>query len=273
MTVYADVVFIANFISVIALLLAYSAVFGGRIQRFRLCMTGVVSGIYAVCEAILLLPHIMRMAVLFFLIAIAFGRKNVLYNTARFAFVAVCVEVLFIAVMSIMGQRAFVTDSNVTVFCSGMVGALVYLLSFPLLLIIKKYAKKHTHKKHAEFVINGQKTTLTLLYDSGNLLTHKGVGVAIISWSKIRDLFHGMDYDDFLITAGDRMIYNTVSAGGILPVITPEKSFLDGAEVSVRLAVAERSFGECDGIVGDLNMKGMEIKCSSLKILQKGLSV
>ena len=273
MTVYADVVFIANFVSVITLLSGYSAVFGGRIQRFRLCMTGVVSGIYAVCEAILLLPHIMRMAVLFFLIAIAFGRKNVLYNTARFAFVAVCVEVLFIAVMSIMGQRAFVTDSNVTVFCSGMVGVLVYFLNFPLLLIIKKYAKKHTQKKHAEFVINGQKTTLTLLYDSGNLLTHKGVGVAVISWSKIRDLFHGMDYDDFLITAEDRMIYNTVSAGGILPVITPEKSFLDGAEVNVRLAVAERSFGECDGIVGDLNMKGMEIKCSSLKILQKGLSV
>ena len=273
MTVYADVVFIANFVSVITLLSGYSAVFGGRIKLVRLLLSGSVSGIYAVCEAVLLLPHIMRLPVLFLLAVIAFGRKNVIYNTARFAFVAVCVEVLFIAVMSIMGQRAFVTDSNVTVFCSGMVGVLVYFLSFPLLLFIKRYTKKHSSQKHAEFVINGQKITFTLLYDSGNLLTHKGVSVAVVAWCKIKDLFTGMEYNDFLITAEDRMIYNTVSAGGILPVITPSESVIDGVEVNIRLAVAERSFGACDGIVGDLNMKGMEIKCSSLKILQKGLSV
>ncbi len=273
MTVYADVVFIANCISVIALLLGYSAVFGGRIKGIRLVLSGTTSGIYAVCEAVFFLPHILRAAVLFLLTVIAFGRKNILYNTARFAFVAVCVEVLFVAVMSIMGQRAFVTDGSVTVFCGGMVGMTVYFSIYPLLLLIKRYAKKRIREKYAEFVINGQKITLALLYDSGNLLTHKGVSVAVIAWCKIKDLFSGVDYNNFLITAEDRMIYNTVSAGGILPVITPEKSVIDGTEVNIKLAVTDRSFGACDGVVGDLNMKGMEIKCSSLKILQKGLSV
>ena len=273
MTVYADVVFIANFISVIALLLGYSAVFGGRISVFRLCLSGTFSGLYAVCEAVFCLPHIMRVAVLFLLIATAFGRENIVYNTARFAFVAVCVEVLFTAVMSIIGRSAVVTDGSVTVFCSDFVGATVYFSVFPLLLFIKRYTKKRNSQKHAEFVINGQKITFTLLYDSGNLLTHKGVSVAVVAWCKIKDLFTGMEYNDFLITAEDRMIYNTVSAGGILPVITPSESVIDGVGVNIKLAVAERSFGACDGIVGDLNMKGMEIKCSSLKILQKDLSV
>lgn len=270
MTVYADVVFIANFISTTALFLGYSAVFGGVIKPLRLILSGTLSGAYAVCEALLLLPHIMRIAVLFLLTAIAFGRKEVLLNTARFAFVAVCIEVLFILIMSLAGQSAFITDGSVTVFCSGLVGMAVYFLSYPLLILTKRYTKKRAGQKHAEFVINGQKITLRLLYDSGNLLVYKGVSVAVVTWEKIKDLFSDMEYDDFLVTAVDRMIYNTVSSGGVLPVITPEKSVIDGISVNIKLAVADRDFGACDGIVGDLNMKGMEIKCSSLKILPKG---
>ena len=273
MTVYADVVFIANCISVIALLLGYSVMFGGRIKLIRLVLSGVVSGLYAVCEAVFFLPYIIRTLMLFLLTAIAFGRTQVIYNTARFAFVAVCVEVLFVVFMGIMGQRAFITDGSITVFCSGIVGITVYFLSYPLLIFIKWYTKKHIRQKYAEFVINGQKITLTLLYDSGNLLMHKGVCVTIVSWKKINDLFSGIHYNDLLITAGDRMIYNTVSSSGILPLITPERSVIDGIDANIKIAVADREFGEYDGVVGDLNMKGMEIKCSSLKILQKSLSV
>ncbi len=270
MTVYADVVFVANFISTTALLSGCSAIFGGRIKLVRMALSGAVSGLYAVCESVFLLPRIIRLVVLFLLTAIAFGRKEVLLNTARFAFVAVCIEVLFMLIMSIMGQSTFITDGSVTVFCSGLVGMTVYFLSYPLLILIKQNAKKRTAEKHAEFVINGQKITLTLLYDSGNLLIHKGVSVAVVTWKKINDLFSDMDYDEFLITSEDRMIYNTVSSGGVLPIITPERSVIDGISVNIKLAVADRDFGTCDGIVGDLNMKGMEIKCSSLKILPKG---
>ena len=267
MTVYADVVFITNFISTIALLSGYSAVFGGRIKLVRLILSGTVSGAYAVCESVVLIPHIMRIAVLFLLIAIAFGRKGVLLNTARFAFIAVCIEVLFILIMSLAGQIAFITDGSVTVFCSGLVGIMVYFLSYPLLIFIKRYAKKQTRKKHAEFVINGQKITLRLLYDSGNLLVYKGVSVAVISWHSIKDLFSDMDYDEFLITSKDRMIYNTVGSGGIIPVITPDNPQIDGSAVNIKIAVSQRLFNGYDGVVGEL--KGMDKNAVYKKFCQK----
>ena len=267
MTVYADVVFIANFISTTALFSGYSAVFGGVIKPLRLILSGAVSGAYAVCEAVFLLPHIMRIAVLFLLTAIAFGRKEVLLNTARFALVAACIEVLFMLIMGIMGQNAFITDGSVTVFCGGLVGIMVYFLSYPLLILIKLYAKKRAGEKHAEFVINGQKITLRLLYDSGNLLVYKGVSVAVISWDSIKDLFSDMDFDEFLITSEDRMIYNTVGSGGIIPVITPDNPQIDGSAVNIKIAVSQRSFNGYDGVVGEL--KGMDKNAVYKKFCQK----
>ena len=246
----------SNFISTFALLKAYGFVFGGRVGAVRTSLASAVSGLYAVLEQVLFLPYVLRTAVLFLLIAIAFGRIGVLYNTVRFAFVTVCVEVLFMAIMSLTGRDAFVARGSVTVFCNGIWGIAAYLMVYPLLLLIKKSIKMRSHKKSAEFVINGQKTTLSLLYDSGNLLTYKGASVAVVAWDSIKDLFPDMDYDEFLITCEDRMIFNTVGRGGIIPVITPDSPSIDGSTVNIKIAVSQRSFNGYDGVVGD--MKGMD---------------
>ncbi|MBQ3125218.1 MAG: sigma-E processing peptidase SpoIIGA [Clostridia bacterium] len=255
-TVYADVVFFANFISTFALLMAYGSVFGGKPRLLRASLASVASGVYAVFEQVLFLPYILRTAVLFLLIAIAFGRIGVLYNTVRFAFVTVCIEVLFMAVMSLTGRDALVARGGVTVFCNGVWGVAAYFLCYPVLLLVKKYVKMRVRKKYAEFVINGQKISLSLLYDSGNLLTYKGASVAVVAWDSIKDLFPDMDYDEFLITCEDRMIFNTVGRGGIIPVITPDSPSIDGSTVNIKIAVSQRSFNGYDGVVGD--MKGMD---------------
>lgn len=256
MTVYADVVFFANFISTLALLLAFSAAFGGKPRLIRATAASAVSGVYAVFEQVFFLPYVLRTAVLFLLIAIAFGRIGALYNTVRFAFVTVCVEVLFISVLSLMGRDAYVTRGSVTVFCNGVWGMAVYFLCYPVLLLTKHCVKMRTRKKYAEFAINGQKIYLSLLYDSGNLLMHKGVSVAVVSWDSIKDLFPDMDYDEFLITCEDRMIFNTVGSGGIIPVITPDSPLIDGSAVNIKIAVSQRTFNGYDGVVGEL--KGMD---------------
>ena len=256
MTVYADVVFFVNFISTLALIMAFSAVFGGKPRLARFAVASAVSGLYAVFEQVFFLPYVLRTAVLFLLTAIAFGRIGALYNTVRFAFVTVCVEVLFISVLSLTGRDAYITSGSVTVFCNGVWGMAVYFLCYPLLLIAKHCAKMRARKKYAEFVINGQKVSISLLYDSGNLLMHKGVSVAVVSWDIIKDLFPDMDYDEFLITCEDRMIFNTVGSGGIIPVITPDSPLIDGSAVNIKIAVSQQSFKGYDGVVGEL--KGMD---------------
>ena len=271
MIVYADVVFIANFIATSVLFMCCQALFNSRIKPLRLLASGVVSGVYAVFEAVLLLPVIMRPGVLILLTVIVFGKNRVLFNTSRIAFVCAGFEVIFMLVMSVTGADAVITNGSVTVFCSNVCGTVVYFASYPMLILIKRYAKTSTSRKHAEFVINGQKTTVELLYDSGNLLSYKGFCVAVIGWEKMKDFFCNMEYSELLITAQDRMIFNTVGRGGILPIITPERSIIDGMESDLKIAVADRTFKGYDGIIGELKMKGMDKKCSSLKILQNDL--
>lgn len=273
MIVYADVVFFANLISTLALLMAYGSVSGGKPRLIRAVAAGTVSGLYAVLEQVLFLPYILRTAVLFLLTAIAFGRNSMVYNTVRFAFVAVCVEVLFISVLSLAGRDAYVAYGSVTVFCNGVWGMAVYFLTYPMFFVIKHCVKIRTRNRFAQFVINGQKISLSLLYDSGNLLTHKGAGVAVVSWDKIKAFYSDTSFEEFVLGAEDRMIFGTVGSGGLMPVITPDEAIIDGNTVNIKIAVADRKFGAFDGVVGDLNMKGMEMKCSSLKILQKSLSV
>lgn len=258
MTVYADIVFVTNFISTVALLLGYSVLFNGKIKSLRIVMAGVFSGIYAVFEAVFLVPVIMRSGILFLLAVIAFGKTKLLFNTLRLAFVCVSVETVFVIAMNTIGNGAVITNGSVTVFCNSIVGGAVYLLSYPTLIFIRRCVKIRECKRAAEFVINGQKMSVELLYDSGNLLLHKGVCVAVIAWEKMSDLFCDTEYNEFLITAQDRMIYNTVGSGGILPVITPERAIIDGMEADLKIAVADRTFKGYDGVIGELNMKGID---------------
>ena len=79
---------------------------------------------------------------------------------------------------------------------------------------------------------------------------HKGVNVAVVSWEVLKDALGTDTYEEFVLIAEDRMIFNTVGSNGILPVTEPEKFLLDGREVSVKLALINKKFNTYDGIIG-----------------------
>lgn len=254
MVVYADVVFIVNFVSTFALLLAYAAVFGGVYNLRRKVFAAAVSGIYAILESIYGLPYILRTAVLFLINMISFGKNGLLNNTLRFIFISVCIEAIFLMLMTAFGRDAYIVEGTVTVFSGGVLGAFVYVMSYPIFLITKTVIKKHSKKRDTEFTIDGQKIRLTLLYDSGNLLTFKGKSVAVVSWESIKGIFNNEYYDEFTLKVDERMIFNTVASGGVMPVITPKKSIIDGVERDLYIAVTKRSFKNSDGVIGDIKI-------------------
>lgn len=264
MVIYADVVFLMNFVSSALLLFAYRLIFAIKCRNLKLLIGALLSGLYAVIEVVCNLPYILRTAVLFCVTAVAFGIKGSLYNTIRLMFVVIGLEAVYAIIMTALGSSILMSYGTVTVFANDMLGAVIYILSYPTLFAIRYFAKRKSRARKADFTINGFELQLNLLYDSGNLLSHKGLSAAVISWESVSGIFRDMTYEEFKFNTEDVILFNTVGSGGFMPVVKPQKSIIDGGECEIYLAVADRKFGRFDGIIGDTKNKfvGEEIKCS-----------
>lgn len=250
MVIYADVIFFVNFVSTLTLILAYGVMFSCKRHILRAVIAAAVSGIYAVAEIVFSLPYMLRMAVLTAVSIITFGRCSVIYNTARLVFLGLCTQIVFMLIMAAMGNDAYIANGSVTVFSGDISGFVIYFLAFPLMLFLRRIIKMRSQVRDCRFTINGNSLQLLLLYDSGNLLTHNGFSVAVVAWSSVSG-FLGIDsYSDFIEKADDSMVFNTVGDGGTLPIIVPDRVIADGREININIAVADREFKGCDGIIG-----------------------
>ncbi len=264
MIIYADVVFFLNFVSSATLLFAYGLIFGIRYRALKILAGAAISGVYAVLEIIFNLPYIIRTAVLFCICAVVFGASGTMYNTLRIMFIIICLEVVFVAIMTVAGATAYVSYGMVTVFANSIAGIIIYALSYPTVFFIRYIIRNKSRIKKACFMINGTQINVDLLYDSGNLLMHKGYSVAIVSWDAVSGAFLGMTYEDVKFNADDAVVFQTVGTGGIMPVVKPQNCTICGIKSEIYVAIADRGFGRCGGIVGDVKNKivGEEIKCS-----------
>ncbi len=250
MVIYADVIFFVNFISTLSLILAYTIMFSCKRHIVRAVAASAVSGAYAVTEAVTGTPYILRLAVLFVICIIAYGRYSVLYNTARFVFVSVCVQVVFMVLMAVMGNDAYVANGSVAVFTGDIPGFVVYLLTFPVVMSVRRIIKLRLQLRHCRFIYHGQCKNVTLLYDSGNRLMHNEKPIAVVSWNAVREVMGVDTYEEFITTAEEQMAFNTVGGGGTLFVTAPDKTFIDGRQTDIKLAVVDKEFKGYDGIIG-----------------------
>lgn len=253
MVVYADVVFAVNFISVAALIFAYSIFTERKIKVLRMLCGACVAGVYAVAESVLELAYPLRIFVICLVAAAAFGIKSYAANTLRFIGFCAVIGIVFTVAISLMGYGTYIANGTVTVFANDIITVFLYALSYPALFAVRKIASRRTDKKNVSLTIEGHKIKTTLYYDSGNFLKHKGTDVAVISWERIKPLYPDRAYEDFILIAEERMIYNTVGTGGILPILTPERAEVNGFEVEIKIAVANRNFGEYDGVIGKMH--------------------
>lgn len=253
MVVYADIVFAVNFISVAALILVYSVFTDRKIRILRIIFGACAAGLYAVAESVLKLAYVLRIFVICLVALVTFGVKNYAANTLRFVGFCAVVCIVFTAAASFLGYGMYIANGTVTIFANDIITAFVYVLSYPTLFIVRRIANRCTDKKKVSLTIKGHKINSKLYYDSGNLLKYKGRDVGIVSWDRIKNLYPDTEYEDFMVAAEERMLYNTVGTGGILPILTPERAEVNGFEVEIKIAVANRSFGEYDGVIGKMH--------------------
>ena len=240
MVVYIDIVFFVNFISSSALFFLYSAIIKAKPSAMRTFLAAALSGVYAVCEATVALPFILRPILLLCMVRLVFGTESVIFNTLRLMLVIAALELVFLFIMTQLGYDGQISNGSVTVFANGVVGFFVYALSYPILLISRFVLAARARLRRVRVSVQGAHKSLVLLYDSGNLLRHNGLPVAIISRSAIE-----------FINTDSCIEFGAIGTGGLLPVIKPESCVIDGIERDIYIAVADRKFNGVDGIIGD----------------------
>lgn len=251
MTIYADELFAVNFVSNILLLLAYTVIFGIKRSHMRLAGSAAAGGLYAVCEAILELPVLLRIAALLLMILAAFGRHRLMLHTFRLMLLAVFAEGITLIAASVIGANAELAAGRITVFAPELPLFILYLLSYPVMLIVKRAAANSGRIKRVYIRYNNKEVRFNVLYDSGNLLKHHGRPVLIAEWQAVEELFSCKTYEEYRDQASDFVLYRTIGKNGAVPVFEPDACRIDGEPKDVSAAVVGRTFArQYKGIVG-----------------------
>ncbi len=249
MTVYIDIVFMANVVSSLLLLFSVNLIFSIKGKWYRILISSLVCGIYGVLEAVYILWQPFRIVTLLFMIQIAWGYKGSLYNFLRVAFLEGITVIVIIGISRIFGINSLILQSGITLVAKDYITAIITVTTYPLIIIISYLKKSYKRLIKITFFIDGVELRFRLLYDSGNLLCHKGIPVAVIDWRNFPSI---NSYEEMLLTAPERLVYNTVSSSGIMPLIKPERVVLEGVYRECYIGLTNKRFVGYQGVIGDI---------------------
>lgn len=242
-----------NFISNMLLICAYALIFGIKKNYGRISAAAAAGGTYAVCEAVFMLPEVFRAAALVLMAFIAFGRYKVIQHTLRLMILAIIAEGITIMAVSVIGADAKLASGRITVFAKGAPLFILYVLSYPCMLLFKHAAVRGNRIKQVYIRYNNRETHFNVLYDSGNLLKYHGRPVLIAEWEAVKSLMESAEYEEYRERASDFVLYRTIAKNGAVPVFEPEICRIDGEPVNISAAVVEQGFsGQYKGIVGSI---------------------
>ncbi|MGN0182829.1 MAG: sigma-E processing peptidase SpoIIGA [Candidatus Ornithomonoglobus sp.] len=253
MKIYVDEIFAVNMVSQLLMLYSYSILSGIKIRHSRIIAAAAAGGAYAAVEAAAAIPHILRIPALALICFIAFGRKRLVHDTAQLMLLCLAVEGLTIAVVSLSGGGAELAKGAVTLFASEPVTAVIYIASYPAVLLYKKLSDMKKKYRRITVIHKGKTTEFTALYDSGNLLKYHGSAVILTDAVTGLAISGSGSYDELMAVTETFITYGTIGKSGVLPVIEPERCLIDGREATAALAVTNRDFkGKYNGIVGEI---------------------
>ena len=179
MTVYADELFIVNFISCLCMLYVFAAFADLERRRLRLIFAsfyGALTAVFRFCTGIdmimlfeILIPFIAFKKVSF--------KSVILFMLSKYLFSGIAV-----AVVSLIGSSSAVIRSGVIYFnISPLLFLAVFCIVYPVFSVTLSLIKQHRQKRRIyTLVING--VPVKALYDSGNVLKnpYDGSGMVIL---------------------------------------------------------------------------------------------
>lgn len=217
MTVYADVLFLTNFVSAyIMLYLLGKIILKTKIKIWRLTLGGAVSA--AMAAAVFILPltkwqnGFIRLLSALLPIYIAFydRKKQIIYQTVWLFVLSLIMVAIMIMLASFLigGTGIWVRGGVVYVDLPHKIFIPAFAVSYIIAAVILRLFEKRSQRKLyiIEVSRNGIKITLTALFDSGNSLRDpmSGKCVSLIEWKYAKKLLRlDCDYSEIMTKASD----------------------------------------------------------------------
>lgn len=254
MIIYADELFIVNVLSDFMLFCAYTVLYGVKKVYLRIAAASAFGGVFAVLDTVYDLSGVIRIPVLFIMVFIVFGRHRLLMNTLRLMMIIVLIQGITIMTVSAVGADALLVSGTVNVFVRGAELFIIYIFSYPVLLLIKKFIVKNDRIKSVYIECGGKKVCFNALYDSGNLLKYHNIPVMVVQWNAVMDLMNYSSYEEYYQNAEGYVLYKTIGKNGVIPIFKPSTCKIDGDIHNIAIAVVNYGFGnKYKGIVGNTN--------------------
>lgn len=253
MPVYADSVFMINFLSNALMLFSYSFFYGLKRRHIRLIAASALGGIYAAFEAVFDLPHLLRAGILILIVISAFGKRGITKHTARLMLMCFAVEGITIAVVSTIGTNAELVSGGVILFASEPVCAVIFISAYPIYCLCTRLIEVRRRYVRLRISYLNKEISLNALHDSGNLLRYHDRPVIMVAWDAVKALFDHESYTELKEKTDTFAIYRTVNGAGTVPIIVEAVCTVDGADTNAAIGVVERKFkGRYSGLAGDL---------------------
>ncbi len=262
MIVYADLLFLINFVVVFIVTGIVSAYKYVNIPPLRRIFTALIGGIFAViiyvCNFITPVKFIIYLLSVFIICKLAFGgtiRGNI-NNIVIFLFVIFVIQSVLVLLVSLFKNDVVLTlKNNIMYFdVSPILILICFLFTYPVVSVLSQIMRANKKKRIYNLTIinNGKSINIKALYDSGNILKEP------ISQKDV--IILEAQYAEKIICNEEKIIeipYCTVSGKGIMRAFMPDVIFIDNTRFLKRQYIAIThnklsDLGEYNALIGNV---------------------
>ncbi len=202
MVVYADTVFIINFVSAYIMLYILGLFINKTSpKKKRLLFAAAVGGIMATAvfciEMHVIFAYALRLITVFLMLLTAFFelRNRILNQFAWFLMLSGIITFSMIFIVSLTNNRLqIITKAGIIYFdIPPKIFLILLIVSYLIMVLFIRMFKNRKNKKYYTMTVthNDKTITVTALFDSGNLLKEPITGkyVSILEWESVKKLF------------------------------------------------------------------------------------
>ncbi len=262
MIVYADLLFLINFVIVFIVIGIVGAYKYVKISPKRRIFAALAGGLLAVfiyvCNFIVPIKVIIYLLSVFIICKLAFGgtmRRNI-NNILIFMFVIFVMQSVLVLFVSFFENNIALTlKNNIMYFdVSPSLIMLCFLITYPVVCILSKFMQVNKKNRIYNLTIinNGKSVNVKALYDSGNILKEP--------ISKKDVIILEAEFAQKLLSGDEKIIeipYCTVSGDGIIKAFMPDVIFIDDTRFLKRQYIAIThnklsNYGEYNALIGNV---------------------
>ena len=211
MTVYADSLFLMNFVTEYLLLLITEKIISVKAKKYRKTLSAAFGAIVSVLIFCTDMPHFICSISKFLNTALIISfmylkNKNaVIRGIPTFLIISLIYSGIISHISGMISGSAVIKNGITYISINEIVFTVIFICTYPIVFFALKLIKERNCKKIFEISVtyNSKSVTLKALFDSGNLLEDNGKSVIIVPWDNVKTMFETDKFEDLYLCMED----------------------------------------------------------------------